>query len=174
MIRRYAPDDYEAVSRVCLLTGDAGRDATGLNDSDDLLPDSWARPYLAFDPSLAWVVDEGAGAEGYIIATADSRAFEQFYGNEWGRGVAHDPLIPEVDEYPAHLHIDLLPRLQGRGIGRELIDVLIADLRTRGIRGLHLRMDPRNRGAKAFYLRLGFTELGSGFPENPVVGTRLL
>ena len=37
-------------------------------------------------------------------------------------------LIAEVDAYPAHLHIDLLPELQGQGMGRRLIDTLRAAL----------------------------------------------
>lgn len=164
MIRHYRPEDFDAVSRVCLLTGDAGQDATGLHSSDELIPDTWVRPYLRFEPDLAWVVDD-AGVDGYLVATADSRAF----------ALLHDtgPLVPEVDEYPAHLHINLLPRLQGRGLGRELIGVLVAELERRGIRGLHLGVDPANTGAIAFYERLGFAALPSSEPESPVMGLRL-
>ena len=42
---------------------------------------------------------------------------------------------PYAAEYPAHLHIDLLPELQGQGWGRRLIDTLVAALRERGVRG---------------------------------------
>lgn len=79
-------------------------------------------------------------------------------------------LIPEVDEYPAHLHIDLLPGLQGRGVGRQLIGTLQAALLDRGIRKLHLTMDPTNLGARAFYEHLGFHELPSSTPSEPAFG----
>ena len=163
-IRPFREGDESHVFDVCVRTGQG---------DPAILADVYAAPYLRFDPSLAWVVDEGAGAEGYIIATADSADFERFYRDEWVRGVEHDPLIAEVDDYPAHLHIDLLPRVQGSGYGRALIEVLVTELRARGIRGLHLRMDPTNIGAKAFYLRIGFAELSSSSPENPVLGRRL-
>lgn len=173
MIRSYASRDYDAVSRVCVLTGEAGGDATGLHPSDDYLPDTWLRPYLRFEPDLAWVVDEGEGARGYLVATADSRRFAQRYRDEWRRGGDQGPLIPEVDEYPAHLHVDLLPELQGRGYGRALIEGLVAELGHRRIRGLHLGVDARNGGAIAFYRRLGFRELESSSPESLMMARSL-
>ena len=64
-----------------------------------------------------------------------------------------------VGRYPAHLHIDLLPETQGKGLGRALIETLFAELRRRGVRGLHLGMDPANSGAAAFYERIGLVRL---------------
>jgi ribosomal protein S18 acetylase RimI-like enzyme len=69
-------------------------------------------------------------------------------------------LVPEIaDRYPAHLHIDLLPSGQRRGLGRRLMNTYLDALRERGVPGVHLTMDPANTGARAFYDRLGFTEL---------------
>lgn len=79
-------------------------------------------------------------------------------------------LIPELDAYPVHLHIDLLPTLQRRGLGRPLIYTLIAALRERGVRGLHLTMDPANTDARASYDRVGFVELRSSTPQGPALG----
>lgn len=196
MIRPYAPSDYDAVSRICVLTAAGGSDATGMHVSDDLMPDIFARPYVLLEPEWAWVVDLGSGAEGYILCAPDTRAFVERYRTEWlpdfaatyehvDPPVTHDEvirhlgftpermLIPEVDAYPAHLHIDLLPTLQGRGYGRRLIDTLADALRAAGIPGLHLSMDPANTSARAFYDRLGFEELPSSTPDGPVLGMRL-
>jgi GNAT superfamily N-acetyltransferase len=60
--------------------------------------------------------------------------------------------------YPSHLHIDLLPRLQGRGLGRRLIETLTGALRAHGSRGVHLHVGRGNERAAAFYARVGFTE----------------
>ena len=68
---------------------------------------------------------------------------------------------PYGDDHPAHLHIDLLPELQGQGWGRRLIDTLAGALRERGVSGLHLVASADNTGALAFYARLGFTPLPS-------------
>lgn len=191
-IRRYQATDHDAVSRVCLLTADAGADATGQFSDDELMPEIWARPYLAFAPEWAWVVDDGGTASGYILGVPDTRAFVGWYRREWVPRLAerYSPvaagpvdqamlqlgltpermLIPEIDEYPAHLHIDLLPHLQGRGLGRELVETLARALDSAGIRGLHLSLDPANTGALAFYRRLGFGELPSSTTGEPVLG----
>ena len=181
-IRLYRPADRADVYNVCVRTAAAGGDATGIYSSDDLMPDVFAGPYLAFQPDLAFVVDVGDRVAGYVIAAADTRAFAERVRQEWVPTFASkypepsptdapivamgvDPermLVPEVDEYPAHLHIDLLPELQGQGCGRALIDTLRAELARRGIPGLHLTMDPANLPARAFYDRLGFVELPSG------------
>jgi len=76
----------------------------------------------------------------------------------------------ELDEFPAHLHIDLLPEAQGRGLGRTLMDTLRAALADRGAPGVHLGMDPGNTGARAFYDRYGFRELPSHAPDSPLLG----
>ena len=181
-IRLYRPADRADVYNVCVRTAAAGGDATGIYSSDDLMPDVFAGPYLAFQPDLAFVVDVGDRVAGYVIAAADTRAFVERVRQEWVPTFASkypepsptdapivamgvDPermLVPEVDEYPAHLHIDLLPELQGQGCGCALIDTLRAELARRGIPGLHLTMDPANLPARAFYDRLGFVELPSG------------
>lgn len=77
----------------------------------------------------------------------------------------HDGIHPErmlgpgphvLAAYPAHLHIDLLPRAQGHGWGRRLIDALRAALADRGVPGVHLTYDPANTNARTFYSHLGF------------------
>ena len=74
----------------------------------------------------------------------------------------HSPARTRADlvaTYPSHLHIDLLPRLQGQGWGRRLIDTLVERLRAAGSPGLHLGVATANTKAQAFYRVVGFTEL---------------
>ena len=49
---------------------------------------------------------------------------------------------PVVARYPSHLHIDLLPRAQGQGHGRLLIESLLDLLRAEGSGGVHLGVSP--------------------------------
>jgi GNAT superfamily N-acetyltransferase len=81
-------------------------------------------------------------------------------------------MIPEIDEFPAHLHIDLLPELQGQGVGRRLIRALLGELAERGVPGVHLGVSPRNTGARAFYSRLGFRPLPSDDGAGVLLGIR--
>lgn len=74
--------------------------------------------------------------------------------------------------YPAHLHIDLLPRAQRQGWGRRLVSALCAALAAQGVPGVHLGYDPANTNARAFYDRLGFKELPGSTPTGPLLGLR--
>ncbi|RZQ61455.1 GNAT family N-acetyltransferase [Amycolatopsis suaedae] len=197
-IRPYRPADRDAVARVCLLTGAAGADATGVYSDDTLVADVAALPYLEFAPDLAFVADDGTNVLGYVIGVADTEAFTAWWRRSWapefakrhpapGPPTGHHPVIteevlvwaglnpevttiPEVADYPAHLHINLLPELQGRGVGRRLVDTFREALAARGVPALFLGVDAGNPGALAFYRRLGFHELPSSTPEHPVLG----
>ena len=46
MIRDATPADAPELYRICLLTGDAGRDATALHADADLLGEVYVGPYL--------------------------------------------------------------------------------------------------------------------------------
>jgi GNAT superfamily N-acetyltransferase len=102
--------------------------------------------------ALRVVVGVDTGRTDAEPTTREERMIEHGYSQAPGRDA-------NAAEYPAHLHIDLLPETQGQGLGRALIETLFAELSRRGVRGLHLGMDPKNTGAAAFYERLGMTPL---------------
>jgi ribosomal protein S18 acetylase RimI-like enzyme len=87
--------------------------------------------------------------------------------SEWERFTLqdiHQPLRADpalLVSYPSHLHIDLLPRMQGRGLGRQLMETLLAALRASGSRGVHLHVGRANERAAGFYQHLGMTEVPS-------------
>jgi len=68
-------------------------------------------------------------------------------------------ILAKLAGHPAHLHIDLLPHWQGKGWGRGLISAFLAGLRDAGVARVHLGMAAANVDARAFYDRLGFTEI---------------
>ena len=184
-IRPFRPGDEAALAEICLRTADAGADATGIFADDDLWAQVFVLPYVARHPELAFVVETDDGrVVGYSVATPDTRSFEDWFAGEWwprfadrwprpaeertrqdgtllyayGRRAGAEPY---GDTHPAHLHIDLLPEVQGEGWGRRLIDTVVEALRDRGVQGLHLVASSDNVGALAFYDRLGFTRMPS-------------
>jgi len=191
-IRQFRAGDEVAIGRICLQTADAGGDATGILDDDELWAAVYALPYVVRHPEYAFVAEDAVGqAAGYVLATPDTAAFDAWFRDEWwprfhrrwprpapadgsraagilrgawdrgGRpGDAGEPGDARLAAaYPAHLHIDLLPSLQGRGLGRRLIETELTRLREASVAGVHLGVDPRNAGAQAFYGRLGFTRV---------------
>ena len=174
MISPYRPEDLHALSRICLLTGDAGADATGLYSSDELLPDVFLEPYVTFLPETGWVLDLGSGPVGYLVGALDTAAFASVWRESWVPELARrHPAVPAaerwllewapsaVDGYPAHLHIDILPAAQGGGWGRALLRELGSAAIAAGVPGIHLGMSADNARALAFYERLGFERLAA-------------
>jgi ribosomal protein S18 acetylase RimI-like enzyme len=72
-----------------------------------------------------------------------------------------------VEPFPSHLHIDLLPRLQGQGLGRRLIDLWLETAGVMGSRGVHLGVNPANVRAGRFYLAYGLDRLDLPVPNGP-------
>lgn len=184
-IRPFRPGDEPALAEICLRTADAGADGTGIFADDDLWAEVFVLPYVARHPELAFVVeDDGGTPRGYVVCAPDTEAFEEWFRTDWwprfaarwpkpdreqsrqdgtllyayGRGPGKEA---HAGRFPAHLHIDLLPELQGQGWGRRLVDQLVTELRERGVSGLHLVASAHNSGALAFYDRLGFERLPS-------------
>lgn len=79
---------------------------------------------------------------------------------------------PYAQDYPAHLHIDLLPECQGQGVGTALIETLIGHLREKKVAGLMLNVGNDNESAIRFYEKCGFALLGRGERET-AYGMRL-
>ncbi|KAH9864701.1 hypothetical protein J1614_010637 [Plenodomus biglobosus] len=61
-----------------------------------------------------------------------------------------------LQQFPAHMHIDILPEYQRKGYGRQLITAFFEAVKSQGAKGVHLDMVKTNVNGLAFYERLGF------------------
>jgi ribosomal protein S18 acetylase RimI-like enzyme len=200
-IRLARPDDQAAAYYVCLKTGDHGADGEPFyRDDPDALARIFVGPYLAYEPQLSLLVDDDRGVCGYALAALDSRAFYARYDRQWrgqlcrqfpmpaGQPASwtraqtvhswyHQPdyFCPEpYEQYPSHMHIDLLARARGQGVGRQMMEQLMDELRLRGSPGGHLNVSVHNKPALRFYDRLGFHELTrNDITGNIYLGKRL-
>lgn len=174
----FHPSHLPGVYAVCMETGSPGWKERTPEANPDLLGHVYAGPYAIHSPELARCVVDESGVAGYLLAVADSDAlweweethwwpalraqYPRLTGDSWNStiiGLIHDaPRTPPeiVASFPAHFHIDLLPRAQGSGLGRLLIEDLQSDLTARGVPGLHLDVGRDNQNAVEFYRYLGF------------------
>jgi ribosomal protein S18 acetylase RimI-like enzyme len=186
VIRPARAGDEAGAYFVCLKTGRYGEDgAPWYREDPDALGRIFVGPYLAFERQLAVILEDGLGICGYALGAPDSRAFYARFEKEWRPDLCarfpepqgdprgwtdvqqvhywyHHPdyFCPEpYDRYPSHVHIDLLPRAQGRGYGRLMLERVLGALAGRGSPGTHLGVSARNTRAQGFYERLGFREL---------------
>ncbi len=182
IIRPARLDELPALYGVVLKTANNGGDATALHRLPDVQGEVYVGPYVTFEPDLAFVIEDDQGPAGFALGALDSRRFEARLEREWwpslrlkyrdtGLGllpdderllglIYHPDTAPEevLREYPSHLHIDILPRQQGKGNGRRLLETLFDALATQGSPGVHLFVGVRNERAIAFYRHVGMTE----------------
>lgn len=184
-IRPYVSEDLPALYQICLATGDAGNDASHLYHDWKLIGHIYAAPYGVLSPETAFVVEDEFGVGGYIVGPPDTRSFEHEMESDWWPElrthyadppeprddwtpdqrlsflIHHPPRTPKriCEPYPAHLHINLLPRLQAKGVGRILIRAWLERMAAIGVDKVHLGVGPANERAVRFYRAFGFSEI---------------
>jgi ribosomal protein S18 acetylase RimI-like enzyme len=180
MIRPATEGDAEAITRIALLTGAGGEDATQLLVHGNLIAEVYALPYLRLSPAITCVAEIDGHVVGYAVGTPDSAAFDREMAREiWPRLQADYPVPmkvrsdlerwyyrrihqaeplpkPVVVRYPAHLHLNTDPGHRRRGIGRALVQAWLAELIRQGGRAVHIGADPRNARGIAFWQACGF------------------
>src|SRR5262245_59042505 len=75
--------DLPALYRICLRTGDAGKDATYLQDDADLPGEVFVGPYVMLEPELAFTLEGVRGLAGYVLGALDTENFNQRLKSEW-------------------------------------------------------------------------------------------
>lgn len=184
-IRSARPEDREALSTICLLTANAGSDATALYSDPEYPGLVWSVPYLDFAPDHAFVLVDGADILGYVVGAPDTRSFEQRLDRDWWPMLAEkyagrepkakfdETVLDRIrhpkhsdaeitGNYPAHLHINLLRPAQSGGWGRRMIETELESLRRAGAPAMHLGLSLTNERAYGFYKHIGLKEIGRG------------
>jgi len=182
MIRQVRGDDLDALSAISLATGYEGGDASHLYTDRRLMGLIYAVPYALLEPALAFVVEDDEGVAGFAVGVTDTAQWEARLERHWWpslrprypmpggdaaswtadqrrAAMIHHPSRTPAEiaqRYPAHLHMNLLPRLQGRGIGTALLERWIAASREKAI---HVAVNCFNEGGLAFWSKRGFTDL---------------
>jgi len=184
-IRRVEPRDIEALYAVSLATGLVGDDASHLYNDGRLIGHIYSAPYANLEPDLALVIVDADGVAGFAVGTGDTEAWESRLEQDWWPSLRSGyprPIGPPAHwsaeqrraemihapertpnavskDYPAHLHLNLLPRLQGRGVGWTLLGRWLALARRKGAAGVHVGVNRDNARALAFWARSGFHPL---------------
>jgi ribosomal protein S18 acetylase RimI-like enzyme len=167
--------------RICLFTGDSGQDASHLYQDPDLLGHLYAAPYAVLEPELCFILTHSGQPCGYVLGTKNSITFREHCEQLWFPILRERYPYPAEDDiskdatlvryihwgfrdrayidYPAHLHIDLLPIAQGKGWGRKMMATFLEKLRELKTPGVELGVSKENTRAVGFYEAVGFTKL---------------
>ena len=183
LLRTAKVTDLPDLLRVCLETGDSGKDATHLHKLPELVGDIYVAPYVIHEPDLAYALVTDDRVVGYLLGVLDTKAFENVLAEKyWPIAKAKyqkidaeltssdQELIKELNKqgfseesltakYPSHLHIDIVEAHQGAGYGKSMIAFLLEELKAAGSAGVHLHMSASNDRARGFYKKFGFVEV---------------
>ncbi|MEP2977836.1 MAG: GNAT family N-acetyltransferase [Lentilitoribacter sp.] len=186
-----------AIYAISVQTGDSGRDATTLYDDPKLMGHIYSAPYALLEPELVIVVEYNDQVVGYVVGIRDTQSWETRLEQQWWPALRdqyeapsltsrnswtmdqmridriHNPRLinREISErYPAHLHMNLLPSMQRRGIGTALLDKWLSIAIKDGDRGVHVGANPKNTDGIAFWQRSGFEIIKTGPEKTPQTG----
>lgn len=188
-IRRYIPADRESVRRISCDTADLGRPIESIFRDRRVLADLLTSYYTDYTGRSCWVAEADGRVIGYLTGCLNTRHFfwvmavritplilleSLLRGSFFSRQGRHllslavkslmmggfFRRIP-LNEYPAHLHIDILPEFRRKQIGSQLIEKFFDQCRVSGIPGVHLSTRDDNKAGRDFFKSIGFKEMGS-------------
>lgn len=167
-IRKYEERDFDGVRYTCLSSeGETLKGALG-----ECVLHTFCDYYIEREKENCFVLDDEGKAVGYIICAENYDEYKKIFDSEYLP--LTKPLGEELynwakestvlqnkykSEYPAHMHIDLLPEYQRKGWGGKLLSTLFEHLKSKNIKGVMLTAGIENINAGKFYKKYGFEQL---------------
>ena len=193
-LRPFRPGDLDALYAISLATGHQGGDASALYRDPTLMGAIYSAPYAVLAPRLVIVAEMDGDVVGYAVGTADTAAFEARLEHDWwpalrAHHTAPDPARHDtwtaderrihafyhpaaaprsiLPDFPAHMHMNLLPQAQGKGVGTALLTRWLEGLQreTDAVRGVHVGANKQNARACHFWQARGFQPLSLSAEE---------
>jgi ribosomal protein S18 acetylase RimI-like enzyme len=186
-IRPYQPRDRASVRQICCDTADAGQPAERFFPDREVMGDLLTNYYTEYEPESVFVADNNGEVVGYITGCVDTSRFVRrmawrivpvvfvkalFRGTLWHPqtirfvrpnlsmwlkgGVGKET---KLDDYPAHLHVNVRNGFRGQRLGQQLVERFCSRARDAGAPGVHAGVSAENDPACRFFKGLGFVEL---------------
>jgi len=184
LVRPYEPRDRAAVRAICCDTADGGEPVERFFPDREVFADLITRYYTDDEPQSTWVAEHGGQVVGYLTGCLDTPRFLRVMA--WRlvpmivlkaitRGTLWHPQTVKLlranlggwlragfrrgvslEDYPAHLHINLAKGARGQGIGPRLIERFDAYVLAAGVHGVHAGVSGENAAACRFFEACGF------------------
>ncbi len=190
-VRRYEARDRAAVRDVCWQTAFMGQPITYQYSDRDSWVDMYTSWYTDREPDGAWVAVDGRDrVVGYLLSAFDTRKAKNevaialrhsltrflwlrpgtagfFWRAAWDSlrdiGKPKRPTL-DLERYPAHMHCNLLSEARGQGVAALLFDQFHAELRARGVPGIHGEAFASNGVIHGLLGKLGYVPYGEPYP----------
>jgi GNAT superfamily N-acetyltransferase len=186
-IRAYESKDRAGLRQICCDTADAGQPVERFFPDREVFADLLTDYYTEFEPQSTFVADNGGEVVGYTTGCLDTKRFlsimkrrivPMIFFKALLRGTLWHPQTvrllranlglwlkgghrtgPKLDDYPAHLHVNVRRGFRGQRVGERLVEMFCERARVAGVRGVHAGVSAENTRARHFFAELGFKEL---------------
>ena len=178
MIRHGKSTDYAELGHIAYETGYFGENAETFFPDRALFSELWIRPYLDGVGCCNFVVQSQGLVTGYIIGTCDLDAYGRYFVRQtpkllrglltggyprWRgclpyllRMLRYPSKTAPTKDFPAQLHINLLPESRGQGLGSQLLETYLECLKRKNVPGVQLSTTRENEAAIGLYKKVGF------------------
>ena len=188
LIRPYQDSDQTAIFQIAADTAFFGEPIEAFLEDRSVFLDAFVRYYTTLEAKYIWVAVGRQGVTGYLLGCPDTslqagrwirNSLPTVLGKmvrgcyrigkrtlSYGIGMVTGWLGGEtpgvkLTEYPAHLHINVKDGYRGAGVGWQLMEAYLGQLRHEGVRGVHLETTSQNQAACHLYEKIGFCLLGA-------------
>jgi len=183
LIRPYLPADRNALFRIAGDTGFFGEPIEAIIEDRTIFLDAFYAYYTDLEPDHAWVACADGEVVGFLVGCVDTQGqprrwlhsilpgllskllrgryrlgrltFGYIFGSLENK-LFSGALRTNLNSFPAHLHINLDAAWRRHGLGGRLMEAYLRQLRSLGVRGVHLHTTSLNETACRMYEKIGF------------------
>jgi len=186
-IRPYQPQDRAGLRQICCDTADAGQPVERFFPDREVFGDLLTNYYTEHEPQSVFIADDRGEVVGYVTGCVDTNRFVRVMAwrivpmvlvkalvrgtlwhpqtirllkpnlSMWVKSGAHQS--EALDDYPAHLHVNVREGFRGQRLGQRLVETFCERAKAAGVRGVHAGVSAENPRAVHFFQELGFVEL---------------
>jgi ribosomal protein S18 acetylase RimI-like enzyme len=188
-LRPFQSKDLDALYAISLATGHEGGDASHLYQDRNLIGHIYSAPYASLNSKLVFVAIESGSVVGFVAGAIDTISWENILERDWWPMlrleyadpgnvpsdvwtadqrrtfmIHHPQRTPTAvaAAYPAHVHLNLLPRAQGQRVGSRLLGMWLDRAAQHGADAFHVGVNFANARALLFWTRHSFHKLDIG------------
>ena len=168
VVRPYKPEDQAAIHEIFLMTAYNGHPSINFIDDGAWLFDVMVSYYVTYEADCCYVAELGGQVVGYLTGAKDTQTYQRVWtrkilprllrkfftrglflqGRVWGflihslrSWVRGEFDLPPMScyYYPAHFHINLHPLYHDKGMGSQLVNTFLAQLKSQSVHGVYAR-----------------------------------
>lgn len=182
-IRKYELKDRESVKKIAGDTAFFGEPVEVLIDDRGLFFDAFYAFFFDHETDTCWVAEKDGKVVGFLAGSVDAHRQQEWssfhiypgialgiirgkYTIRWktiqyvadlvGQAIRGELPSTDTERFPAHLHINVTSDFRGLGMGRQLLEAYHSQLRSLGVKGVHLHTTDQNVSACKLYEKVGY------------------